>query len=69
MDETIGVEVDQSQCYVVTDVQLNVVGQWSWGSLQECSEAFVANFHEENGQSRVGVVAGSQVLDYVGVPG
>ena len=58
MDETIGVQVDQSQCYVMTDVQFNVGGHWSWGSLQECTEAFVTKFHEENGQSRVGIVAG-----------
>ena len=68
MDETIGVEVDQTQYYVVADVELNVVGQWSWGSLQECSQTFVAKFHEENRQSGVGVVVGSQVLDNIGVP-
>ena len=68
MDESIGVEVDQSQCYVQADVELNVVGQWSWGSLQECSETFITKFHEENRQSGVRVIVGSQVLDNIGVP-
>ena len=47
---------------------LNVVGQWSWGSLQECSETFITKFHEENWQSGVRVIVGSQVLDNIGVP-
>ena len=68
MDETIGVKVDQSQCYVQADVKLNVVGQWSWGSLQECSETFITEFHDENRQLGVGVITGSQVLDNIGVP-
>ena len=69
MDETIGMKVDQSECYVMTNVELSVVGQWSWGSLQECSEAFITKFHEENRQLCVGVTVGSQELDYVGVSG
>ena len=33
----------------MTDVKLNVVGQWFWGSsLNECNETFVTKFHEEN---------------------
>ena len=41
MDETIGVEVDQSQCYVVADVELNVVGQWCQGAFQEYRQIFI----------------------------
>ena len=67
MDETIGVEVDQSQCYVVADVELKVVGQWSWGVLQECSQTFITKFHEENRQLGVSVRVGTQVLDNIGV--
>ena len=44
----------------MADVELDVVGQWSWGSLQECGQTFVANFHEENGKFGVGVVIGSR---------
>ena len=51
----------------MADDDLNVVGQWSWGSLQECGETLVTQFHEENGQSCLGIVVGSQVLDHIGV--
>ena len=51
----------------MADVDLNVVGQWSWGLLQECGETLVAKFHEENGQSSVWIVVCSQVLDHIGV--
>ena len=53
----------------MADVELNVVGQWSRGSLQECSKAFVTKFQKENRQSCVRVIICSQVLDYIWMPG
>ena len=69
MNETVGVQVDKGQCYVVADVQLNVVGQWSRGSLQEPAKALVTQFHQKNRQAGLGVAVGGKVLHDVGVPG
>ena len=41
VDGTIGVEVDQSQCYVVADVELNMIGQWCQGAFQEYRQIFI----------------------------
>ena len=68
MDETIGVEVDQGQGYVVANAELSVVGQWSRGPLQELGQILIAEFHEKNRQVGLRVLVGAQVLDYVGVP-
>ena len=62
MDETIGMEVDQVQA----DVDLNVVGQWFWGSVQECSETFITKFHEENRQLGVRVIVGTRYWTTLG---
>ena len=35
MDDGIGVEVGQSECYIMTDVYLGVVRDCSSGSFQE----------------------------------
>ena len=69
MDETIGVEVDQGQGYVVADAELSVVGQWSRGPLQEPGQTLIPEFHEQNRQVGLRVLVGAQVLDYVRVPG
>ena len=35
MDDAIGVEVGESQSYVVAEIHLSVVGGWFTGSLYE----------------------------------
>ena len=66
--ETIGVQVDQSLCYVMADVELSVVGQWPRGSLKEPAQSFITQFHQKNGQAGVGVVVGGKALNHIGVP-
>ena len=68
MNETVGVQVDKGQCYVVADIHLNMVRQWRRGSLQEPAKALVTQFHQKNRQVDVGVAVGGKVLDDVGVP-
>ena len=67
MDETIAVQVDQGQCYVMADAELSVVGEWSRGPLQELGQTLIAEFHEKNRQVCFRVLIGGQVLDNVGV--
>ena len=67
MDDAIGVEVIQSQGYVVAQGDLDMVGQRLLGSLEKTGEAFVHEFHQQHREARVRVLGGSEVLDYVGV--
>ena len=67
MDDIIGVEVIQSQGYVVAQGDLDMVGQRLLGSLEKTGEAFVHEFHEQHREARVRVLGGPEVLDYVGV--
>ena len=67
MDDVIGVEVIQSQGYVVAQGDLDMVGQRLLGSLEKTGEAFVHEFHEQHREAGVGVLGGPEVLDYVGV--
>ena len=67
MDDIIGVEVIQSQGYVVAQDDLDMVGQWLMGSLEKMGEAFIHEFHQQHWEAGVRVLGGSEVLDYVGV--
>ena len=50
MNHSIGVEVGQGEADTVSDVNLQVEGQWVGGiSLQEASQALVHELHEEDG--------------------
>ena len=69
MNETIEVQVDQGQGYVVADAELSVVGEWCRGPLQEPGQTLITEFHEKNRQVGLRVLAGAQVLDNIGVPG
>ena len=69
MNETVGMQVDKGQGYVVADVQLNVIGQWPRGSLQEPAKALVTQFHQKNRQASLGVAVRGKILDDIGVPG
>ena len=46
MDDIIGVEVIQSQGYVMAQGDLDMVGQQLMGSLEKMGEAFVHEFHQ-----------------------
>ena len=50
----------------MADVDLNMVGQWSWGSLQECCQAFVTKLYKRNRKSSVRI---TKILDYIGMFG
>ena len=67
MDDVIGVEVIQSQGYVVAQGDLDMVGQRLLESLEKTGEAFVHEFHQQHREARVMVLGGPEVLDYVGV--
>ena len=67
MDDVIGVEVIQSQGYVVAQGDLDMVGQRLLGSLEKTGEAFVHEFHQQHREARVRVLGVPEVLDYVGV--
>ena len=45
MDYTVRVEVIESQGYVVAEVDLNMVGEWLLGPLEEVGKAFVHELH------------------------
>ena len=63
-------QVGQCLGHIQGDVHLNVEGEGGrvvW-SFQEAGQALVHQFHQENWQSRLGVMTRSQVLDDVGVP-
>ena len=67
MDDVIGVEVNQSQGYVVAQGDLGMIGQRLLGSLKKTGEIFVHEFHQQHWEARVRVLGGPEVLDYVGV--
>ena len=67
MEEIIGVEVIEGQGYIMAEVDLDVVGKWPLGSLEEVSKTFVHEFHQKCWQFRVGVLDGPKVLNYVWV--
>ena len=67
MDDVIGVEVIQSQGYVVAQGDLDMVGQRLLGSLEKTGEAFIHKFHQQHREARVRILGGPEVLDYVGV--
>ena len=67
MDDVIGVEKRDSYSDVVTDVDLNVVGNWPYGAFQEVSQAVIHQLHQEHRQVCVSVSEHAQVLDNVRV--
>ena len=69
MDETVQVEVDQSQYYVVGNIELNVVGHWPGGTFQELTETLVTQFHQENGQAGLRVTICTKIRHHIGVTG
>ncbi len=67
MDDGARVEEVQGQSYVMGEVDLQVVEQRLLGVLQEISEAFIHELHEEGREARLVVPAHAQVLHDVGV--
>ena len=67
MQDSIVMKKGQSECNVVTDVDLHVVGQAVLGLLQKVSEGVVHQLHQKNGQARYVIVRHAQILHDVGV--
>ena len=68
MDETVLVEVDQSQGHVVKDIDLDMEGDSGPGGLLEVAgETLVAELHQEHEMSRARLSPCAQVLDDIGV--
>ena len=67
MQDSIVMKKGQSECNVVADVDLHVVGQAVLGLLQKVSEGVVHQLHLKNGQARYVIVRHAQILHDVGV--
>jgi hypothetical protein len=67
--ETIQVQVDQSQCDIMGNVDLNVIGYCRRGTLQEPTEALITQLHQKDRQVGVRVTTCAQVLYHIGVLG
>ena len=67
MDEPGRVEVGNGQGHIVADADLPAVWKRLRGFLQQCSQTFLHQFHQENREPGVGVTQCAQKLDNVGV--
>ena len=61
----------QSQCYmyVVGNVELNVVGHWLRGTLQELRETLITQFHRESRLAGLRITIRTEILYNIGVVG
>ena len=68
MNDVLRVEVGESKGYVIPQVYLNMKWNRSIRALQEISEVFVQQLHQENGKTRLWVMSYTEVLHHIGVP-
>ena len=67
MDDVVAMQVNQCQGYIVSDVDLDVIGEGGSRALQESSEALLHQLHQEDGSVVGGVLYHTQELHDAGV--